>query len=303
MPNKTMNNTNSPSLTNPSKMFDLKMCLLDFMRISSNGTRQKKPLKAMANRYPAHYAHNTFSKGDMIQFNENMSMTSRCSTIKFSRCPTGNFKPNAVKSTRPPHYPVYEWIEPKRSGGGHPVGSAPLHRSLSGFSLNRCDRIAPNAAFEQAPRRRRPPAAVFTSDCSSDERGASTTTTTGKSHSESPLSDTSVRETETDDYLCSYSDCEQRMDAGRDMAALDSFCTLCTSSFSFTRCQHCENSSCGSKCDSSQGGRTSAKLLLSGGGGGGGGGKGSVAKSSGGGGESSETSGAISSDCESVLYR
>lgn len=289
-----MNNTNNPSLANSSKMFDLKMCLLDFMRITSNGTRQKKSLKETSNRHPSQYMHNTFSKGDMIYFNENMSMTSRCSTIKFSRCPTGNFKPNAV--TPRPTYPaehrnVYEWIEPKRTA--HSVTASPLNRSLSGFSLNRCDRIAPNA-FEQIRRHRRA-SAVFSSD--SDEHGASPTTTTRKSHSsltESPVSESSARETETDDYLCSYSDCEPTVPDA--MAGLDSFCTLCTSSFSFNRCQHCENSSCGSNCNSSQGRRASAKLLdaiiATGGIGGGDGG-----------GESSETSGAISSDCESVLYR
>lgn len=299
-----MNNTNSPSIANPSKMFDLKMCLLDFMRISSNGTRQKKTLKEMSNRNPPQYMHNTFSKGDMIYFNENISMTSRCNTIKFSRCPTGNFKPNAVtspRSTNPAEQQrIYEWIEPKRVANSVTTAST-LNRSLSGFSLNRCDRIAPNA-YEQMRRPRRAPA-MFPSDGSSDERGASTTTTaTGKSHSESPLSESSVRETETDDYLCSYSDCEQTVADATSMANLDSFCTLCTSSFSYNRCQHCENSSCGSKCDSAQGDRASAQLLLTNGGGGS---VGVVGRSAvgGEGDESSETSGAISSDCESVLYR
>lgn len=287
------------------------MCLLDFMRISSNGTRQKKSLKEVSTRHPPKYMHNTFSKGDMIYFNENMSMTSRCNTIKFSRCPTGNFKPNAVKSTKPSYPPeqrIYEWIEPKRTApAAHSIStSAPLSRSLSQFSLNRCDRIAPNA-YEQVRRPRRT-SAVFPSDGSSDERGASSTTTaTGKSHSESPLSESPVRDTETDDYLCSYSDCEQTVADATSVAGLDSFCTLCTSSFSYNRCQHCENSSCGSKCNSTQGDRASAaKLLLANGIGGigdGGSGGGGGSAGGGAGGESSETSGAISSDCESVLYR
>lgn len=37
-------------------------------------------------------------------------------------------------------------------------------------------------------------------------------------------------------------------DVGATGSPLDSFCTLCTSSFSFNNCQNCEGNSCSSKC-------------------------------------------------------
>lgn len=45
-----------------------------------------------------------------------------------------------------------------------------------------------------------------------------------------------------------------------DEALLDSFCTLCTSSFSYNKCcRYCDNSQCGSKCNSERGSHTSRK--------------------------------------------
>lgn len=43
-----------------------------------------------------------------------------------------------------------------------------------------------------------------------------------------------------------------------DDALLDSFCTLCTSSFSYNKCcRYCDNSQCGSKCNSERSSHTS----------------------------------------------
>lgn len=43
-----------------------------------------------------------------------------------------------------------------------------------------------------------------------------------------------------------------------DDTLLDSFCTLCTSSFSYNKCcRYCDNSQCGSKCNSENGSHTS----------------------------------------------
>ena len=49
---------------------------------------------------------------------------------------------------------------------------------------------------------------------------------------------------------------------GRDEEMLDSFCTLCTSTFSYNKCcRYCENSICGSKCNSENGSRSSGSAV------------------------------------------
>lgn len=46
-------------------------------------------------------------------------------------------------------------------------------------------------------------------------------------------------------------------------AQLDSFCTLCTSSFSYNKCcRYCDNSHCGSQCNSVDGSQMSASLKI-----------------------------------------
>lgn len=243
------------------------MCFLDLMRITTNG-RQKKTLKEMSSRNHPQYMHHRFSDTNRIYLNENVSMTSRCSTIKFSRCPTGNFNPNAVNISRSSskQQPLYEWIDPK--GIKQSLSPSPLGKSYSRFSLNE----------SQLPSISNRLNSDFL-DSSSDERVASTVERMS-SFTDSPLSDSSMRETETDDYICSYSDCGQTMVDAHSVNGLDSFCTLCTSSFSFNRCNECEESSCGSKCNDD------SKKLIDGIRGGGG-----------------SSSGAISSDCESVQFR
>lgn len=184
-----------------SKMFDLKMCLLDFMRISSNSPKPRKSLKEISNRYSSHYMQK-YNDVNIIYFNENMSMTSKSNTIKFARCPTGNFKPS------------------------------PLNNSFSNRKKSIREFGIETAYY----------------DFSSDDRTTTTSTTN------SPASESSNRETETDDCLCEYSDCAVTN-------GLDSFCTLCTSSFSFNQCNRCEKSTCSSKCDNSVNGSEKNKLL------------------------------------------
>lgn len=267
-----MNNSTNSITANPnqsSKMFDLKMCLLDFMRISTNGARHKKSSKELPNN----------SSNQMIYFNENMSMTSRCNTIRFSRCPTGNFKPNAVSNlTRQrQRQPVYEWIGGK--GSSQLLTSPPILEPAS-FTLAVNDKRKLSSIDRHSPD-------VF--DSSSDERIVSTTDKSVSSLTESPVSDSSMRETETDDCLCSYSDSSRTLADSNSVAGLDSFCTLCTSSFSYNRCNQCEESSCGSKCNLSQ--LHGGKNLLD------------RNENISGGVECSSISGMISSDCDSILFR
>lgn len=64
--------------------------------------------------------------------------------------------------------------------------------------------------------------------------------------------------------------CQGEGDANAE-AQLDSFCTLCTSTFSYNKCyRYCENSLCGSKCNSERGSRDSRLSRGSSSGGGGG---------------------------------
>lgn len=278
------NSTNNSIATNPNqssnKMFDLKMCLLDFMRISTNGARHKKSSKEMPNNQSSQLRHN-FSDNSMIYFNENISMTSRSNTIRFSRCPTGNFKPNAISNlTRQrQRQPVYEWIGGK--GSSQLLISPPILEP-AGFTLNVNDKRKLSSIDRHSS---------DVLDSSSDERIVSTTDKSQSSLTESPVSDSSMRETETDDCLCGYSDSSQTVTPAdaNSVAGLDSFCTLCTSSFSYNRCNQCEESSCGSKCNLSQ--LHDGKSLLNR--------SGNISE----GGDSSSISGMISSDCDSLLFR
>lgn len=261
-----------------NKMFDLKMCFLDLMRITTNGTR-KKNLKEMSNRNYPQYMHHRYSDMNRIYLNENVSMTSRSSTIKFSRCPTGNFNPNANISrsnSNRQSQPLYEWIDTTKTGMKQSLSPSPLGKSYSRFSLN--ESHLPSISNHRN--------SDFFDNSSSDERITSTVEGMS-SFTDSPLSDSSLRETETDDCLCSYSDCGQTMIDAQSANGLDSFCTLCTSSFSFNRCNQCEDSSCGSKCND----RNEDKKLIDGMG------------DASGGGECTSSGGAMSSDCESVQFR
>lgn len=280
----TLNNLPTENTNNTAnKMFDLKMCFLDLMRITTNG-RQKKSLKELSNRNHPQYMHQKFKDMNTIYFNENMSMTSRCNTIRFSRCPTGNFNPNAVNPLRSNRQQsVYEWVDCKdskvsqNSSRKPSLTSSPLGQPLNRFSLS--ESRLPSLSYHHSE--------FF--DTSSDDRMQSTVDAMS-SFTDSPLSDSSMRETETDDCICSFSDCGQTtMIDANSAAGLDSFCTLCTSSFSFNRCNQCEDSSCGSKCNSSQ--RNESKKLID------------RIEDASGGGECTSSSGAMSSDCESIQFR
>lgn len=250
-------NNSGPATANGStsnKMFDLKMCLLDFMRITtSNGTKQKKQQQQAANhslrdtstRYGPAYAQK-MTDANVIYFNENMSMTSKCNTIKFSRCPTGNFKPNVMAlgfSTTPaaamPPPPLPPMLTNRNRSLRHWVGGK---GALPTINKNPLIGIGTDSmsCFECS---------------SSDERIASNTTKSSSSSTiDSPCSDSSLRDTETDEYVGNFSDYTgTQLGANSGNAtALDSFCTLCTSSFSFNRCNRCEASSCSSKCNSTE---------------------------------------------------
>lgn len=276
-------------------MFDLKLCFLDLMRITANGKQKRTPKEMPTSRLHPQYMHSRYNDMNRIYLNENISMTSRCSTIKFSRCPTGNFNPNAMNNNNNNNHsrsskqyqPLYEWIDP--NGIKQSLSPSPLGKTYCRFdSLNESSHL-PNIS-----NRSNSDFYVDNNSSSSDEnRIASSTFVKGmSSFNDSPLSDDlSLRETETDDCHCSYSDCDQTIIDAHSVngVGLDSFCTLCTSSFSFNRCNHCEDSSCGSKCND-RNDNNDQKLIDT---------------NNDGGGEctSSTTGGASSSDCESIRFR
>lgn len=181
------------------KMFDLKMCLLDFMHLSSSATpKPRKSLKEISNRYSSHYMQK-YNDVNIIYFNENMSMTSKCNTIKFSSCPIGTFKPS------------------------------PMNQSFSNRKKSIREWGTETVAF----------------DFSSDDRA--TTSVPGTSSSSTGTSRNDENDdcnSDNDEWLCNFGD-------NATSGNLDSFCTLCTSSFSFNNCNKCEESTCGSKCQSS----------------------------------------------------
>lgn len=218
---KQNNNTINGQQTN--KMFDLKMCLLDFMRMTSNASKQKRAQKEEYSQYMS------FADSNVIYFNENMSMTSKSSTIKFSRCPTGNFNPNSLGISCPStnrNRSIRHWITNTAASPFDNFGISSKNMSSSCYECS-----------------------------SSDDRAATTTSKSGISSSsaiESPVSDSSLRETETDEYgnnLSDYATTNICNGSANGNGGLDSFCTLCTSSFSFNRCTRCEDSSCSSKCN------------------------------------------------------
>lgn len=186
---------NGLKLEDTLKMFDLKMCLLDFMHLSSSASpKPRKSLKEISNRYSSHYMQK-YNDVNIIYFNENMSMTSKSNTIKFSSCPTGTFKPS------------------------------PMNQSFSNRKKSIRAWGTETVAF----------------DFSSDDRG--TASILGTSSCGTDASRNEDGNSETDEWMCNFSD-------NAASANLDSFCTLCTSSFSFNNCNKCDESTCSSKCHS-----------------------------------------------------
>ena len=86
-------------------------------------------------------------------------------------------------------------------------------------------------------------------DFSSDDRETLTSTTGSR------YSNPDRRKMSTTCYKLELPEEDHRNDvAGAMVSELDSFCTLCTSSFSFSNCNNCEKSSCGSKCSNERSG-------------------------------------------------
>lgn len=177
-------------------MFDLKMCLLDLIRLQVSPSRPKKTLKEFSNRYSTNFMQK-YNDLNIIHFNENMSMTSRSNTLKFTRCP-GSFS------------------------------TSPISNSFSNRRKSIREWGIETVSFE------------FSSDDRSNRSGTITAT---DDLSPSQHSDDGCSVDEADGELS---------DTRATTSPMDSFCTLCTSSFSYNQCNNCEQSACSSKCSADE---------------------------------------------------
>lgn len=137
-------------------MFDLKMCLLDFMRLSSSGAsppKPKKSLREISDRYSSQYMQK-YNDVNIIYFNENMSMTSKNNTVNFSSCPIGTFKPSPMnKSFSNRRKSIREWgvetvcfdfSSDDRTGGGSGGGGDGTGTSTSNGTPSDSSLASPN---------------------------------------------------------------------------------------------------------------------------------------------------------------
>ncbi|XP_058444704.1 uncharacterized protein LOC131426188 [Malaya genurostris] len=200
---------------------DIKMCLLDLIKTS--GSKSKKSLKDMSAGYSTDFMKK-YNDINIIHFNENMSMVNKLENVRFSPSNYTNlFKTNPL-------------LEGKRN------------RSFREWGVE-------SASFEFSSDDRDTLTLTSCSHCSgSDEKYHLL-----KSSAVSQPSDTGVGvhrddidedEDDDDGIIMNHYSLEECL-AGGLVSQLDSFCTLCTSSFSFSNCNNCEKSGCGSKCSTS----------------------------------------------------
>ncbi|XP_038122471.1 uncharacterized protein LOC119771133 [Culex quinquefasciatus] len=199
---------------------DIKMCLLDL--IKSGAPKSKKSLKDIQSGYSADFMKK-YNDINIIHFNENMSMVNKLDNVRFSPSNYTNlFKTNPL-------------LDGKRT------------KSFREWGVE-------SASFE------------FSSDDREEDReegddeGTLTMTSCSRSYSEKYALLRSISqqgcgdeldddddEDDDDGIIMNHYSLEECL-AGGLVSQLDSFCTLCTSSFSFSNCNNCEKSGCGSKC-------------------------------------------------------
>lgn len=192
------------------QMFDFKMCLLDLIKLQVN-PKPRKSLKEISCRYSSDFMKK-YNEINIIHFNENMSMVSKLNNMKYGHCP-GQFK-----------------ASPIISNAFSNTSNCSQKRSIREWGVE-------TVCF----------------DFSSDDRETLTpTTSTSADSCASGTSLSSARSMTTDDSHFTFVRKNDRNNYGDGnglaSSPLDSFCTLCTSSFSFSNCNNCEKSGCGSKC-------------------------------------------------------
>ncbi|XP_055526713.1 uncharacterized protein LOC129719220 [Wyeomyia smithii] len=197
---------------------DIKMCLMDLIKVSS--PKSKKSLQDMTAGYSVDFMKK-YNDINIIHFNENMSMVNKLENVRFSPSNYTNlFKTNPL-------------LEGKRGKSFREWG---VESASFDFSSDDRDTLTMTSY----------------SHCSGDEAKCRLLPKTIEPRRPPPLAATNIGNIDEDDddddgIIINHYSLEECL-AGGLASQLDSFCTLCTSSFSFSNCNNCEKSACGSKC-------------------------------------------------------
>ncbi|XP_021712312.1 uncharacterized protein LOC110680830 [Aedes aegypti] len=208
---------------------DIKMCLLDLIKVSP---KSKKSLKDMSAGYSADFMKK-YNDINIIHFNENMSMVNKLDNIRFSPSNYTNlFKTNPL-------------LEGKRSKSFREWGVESASFEFSSddrdtLTMTSCSHYSTEATENYHLLR-------SVSQHSNDGNSRELSDFGGVAGGVDIEDDDDDDEDDDDGIIINHLSLEDCF-AGGLVSQLDSFCTLCTSSFSFSNCNNCEKSGCGSKC-------------------------------------------------------
>ncbi|XP_053698839.1 uncharacterized protein LOC128745784 [Sabethes cyaneus] len=210
---------------------DIKLCLMDLIKVSS--PKSKKSLQDMSAGYSVDFMKK-YNDINIIHFNENMSMVNKLENVRFSPSNYTNlFKTNPL-------------LEGKRS------------KTFREWGVE-------SASFDFSSDDRDTMTMTSYSHYSSDEAKCCLLPPKAMDHRKPPaIISNSIDEEDDDDdgIIMNHYSLEECL-AGGLVSQLDSFCTLCTSSFSFSNCNNCEKSACGSKCSADSSSTTIDEAELS----------------------------------------
>lgn len=190
--------------------------------------KSKKSLKDMSAGYSADFMKK-YNDVNIIHFNENMSMVNKLDNVRFSPSNYTNlFKTNPL-------------LEGKRSKSFRDWGveSASFEYSSDDrdtLTMTSCSHYSGDGEYYHLLK--------SLSQHSNDEHCRRLLGEGGSAEEDDEDDDD---EDDDDGIIMNHYSLEECF-AGGLVSQLDSFCTLCTSSFSFSNCNNCEKSGCGSKC-------------------------------------------------------
>ncbi|XP_055622200.1 uncharacterized protein LOC129765793 [Toxorhynchites rutilus septentrionalis] len=204
---------------------DIKMCLMDLIKVSP---KSKKSLKDISTGYSADFMKK-YNDINIIHFNENMSMVNKLDNIRFSPSNYTNlFKANPL-------------LEGKRNKSFRDWG---VESACFEFSSDDRDTLTMTSCSHYSAADER-----YHLLRSISQQG--NRLKKGRRDDGMGANDDDVDDDDDDDdddgIIIPHYSLEECLGGGM-ASQLDSFCTLCTSSFSFSNCNNCEKSGCGSKC-------------------------------------------------------
>ncbi|XP_062536879.1 uncharacterized protein LOC134205563 isoform X2 [Armigeres subalbatus] len=208
---------------------DIKMCLMDLIKVTP---KSKKSLKDMSSGYSADFMKK-YNDINIIHFNENMSMVNKLDNIRFSPSNYSNlFKTNPL-------------LEGKRSKSFRDWG---VESASFEFSSDDRDTLTmTSCSHYSAEGTEHYHLLKSLSQQSSDGHSRKLLGSASGGGVDADDDDDDDDEDDDDGIIINHYSLEDCF-AGGLVSQLDSFCTLCTSSFSFSNCNNCEKSGCGSKC-------------------------------------------------------